>query len=162
MRATTWGLEAGGFTGLVAAATTQVALQSDYEVSLGLTQLARYTITRMVGAIYFRADAVPASDIVQEAAFGIGVFNENLPAASFPNPRNENANWMWNLTYRWVPWTVEASAGVFRQLLNVIPFDIKTQRILRGTESQLQLVVSNIIGEDLDVEIRVRNLWRVP
>jgi len=162
MRATTWGLEAGGFTGLATGVIAANDLLQDYRVELGVNHLARYTITRMIGSIYFRSEAVPSTDTVQEAAFGIAIFDENLTDTNHPNPRTDNAHWMWQQTVRWVPWTVEASAGVFRQLLQVLHFDIKTQRVLRGTEHRLELVTANIGPEDLAAEIRVRTLLRVP
>ncbi len=162
MRATTWALGAEGFSALAAGATSALQLLLDYQVTVGVTHLARYTVTRIVGSVYFRADAVPASDVVQESAFGIGVFDVNLPGTSHPNPRNENAQWMWQKTVRWVPWTIEASAGVFRQLIMEIPFEIATQRIVRGTETRLMFVTSNVIGEALSADVRTRTLLRLP
>ena len=161
-RPTTWALEAGGFTGFAGPAVTTVDLTADYRTVMGISHLARYTVTRMIGTISFRADDVPAGDTVQEAAFGIGVFDQNLTSGAHPNPRTENKNWMWQQTVRWIPWTVEASAGVFRQLLQNVYFDIRTQRILPGTESRLRLVVANVVGEDLSADIRLRTLLRLP
>jgi len=162
MRATTWGLEADAVTALAAAASTTIDLTADYRTELGVNHLSRYTITRVIGSIFFRADDVPAGDIVQEVSFGIGTFDENTPQASHPNPRTDNSRWMWQRTVRWVPWTVEASAGVFRQLINEVQFDIRTQRIIRGTETNFELVIANITGEDISADVRCRTLYRVP
>ncbi len=162
MRPTTWGLENGGFSALAAGSITVIDLGADLRTILGVNHLQRYTITHMIGTIFFRADAVPSSDVVQEIAFGIAVFPDSMPGANHPTPRSDNYDWMWQETLRWVPWTVEASAGVFRQLMNSVPFETKTQRVMKGMESRLELVVHNVTGEAKSADIHLRNLWRLP
>ena len=162
MRTVSWGLEAAGISGQTTATTDAFDLLQDLRTELGTNHLMRYTITRMIGDIYFRADTIPTLDNVQEVSFGIGIFNENLTDVNHPNPRTENANWMWQKTILWVPWTVESSAGVFRQLQQVVSFDIRTQRILRGTEDRLELVIANTGSEDVSSNWRLRTLVRHP
>ncbi len=162
MRATTWALEANGTSSLAAATKTRFDLLADYRTELGVNHLARYTVTHIIGQVYFRANDVPSTDSAQELALGVIVGDENIPGGSDPSPRTDNANWMWQHTILWVPWTIESSAGVFRQLTQSIAFNIRTQRILRGTESVLRLVVHNVGGEALSVDVRSRTLLRVP
>jgi len=161
-RRTQWFVEAGGLAALATGVTDLMDLLADARVTVGINTFSGHTVTRMIGDIFFRADDVPATDIVQEVAFGIAVFNSNMRAQDHPNPRNENTNWMWQKTVRWVPWTIEASAGVFRQLIQVISFDIRTQRILKATEDRLEMVVSNVGAEAVTVDVRVRSLLRAP
>ncbi len=161
-RKTVWYVEAGGEAAQASGATDLADLLADARVTVGILTFRGHTVTRIIGDIYFRADAVPSGDNPQEVAFGIAVFNSNFPAGNHPNPRNENTDWMWQRTIRWVPWTVEASAGVFRQLMQVVSFDIRTQRVLRATEDRLELVVSNIGGEAITWDVRCRTLLRSP
>jgi len=146
-RRTQWFTEADGQT-VGTGTTANFDLLADAEVAKGIN-FAGWTVTRVIGSIFLRSLVVPAADTIQEVAFGMGVFTQNLAASSHPNPRNENHNWMWWRVIRFVPWTVEASAGVFRQLMIELPFDTRTQRILKSTEDRLEMTISVIQSESV-------------
>ena len=163
MRRTLWGLAEEATTGLPTGNITALDLTQDLQARMGIVSMNGYTVTRIIGSIFYRSNDVPSLDNVQQAAFGIGVFDSNLPLNTHPSPRTEDADWMWQYTPLWVPWTIEASAGSFRILMNEIRFDIKTQRVLKaGTERRLRLVILNVGSEGIDVNLRCRTLLRAP
>ncbi len=163
MRQTMWGLSVDGETGVTTGQTRIIDLTEDFQARMGVVSMNGYTVTRIIGQVSYRSGAVPSLDNVQECAFGIGVFDANLPTANHPSPRSEDSDWMWQYTPLWVPWTVEASAGVFRILINEFQIDVKTQRKLKaGTKKRLRMVINNIGSESVDMNLRVRTLLRAP
>ena len=126
VRRVSWYSSTFGFSGLATGVTRRDDMLADAQTALGVASLDGYTITRIIGELTFRSGAVPGGDNVQEMGWGISIFDENLPAASLPSPITDNAPWMNVYAPLWVPWTVEASAGVFRQLMNVYRVDIRT------------------------------------
>ncbi len=164
MRTLTWGVGAEGIASVAGGGgNSSLDLLADYKATLGVSHLTRYTVTRIIGQVYWRALTLPSLDDIQQTAFGIRIQDENVGATSSPSPVGENANWMWQQVPLWVPWTVQiADGGAFRQLLQVLHFDIRTQRIFRGTESKLLLTINNLGGEAISVDVRTRTLVRIP
>ena len=162
MRRTMWALERDGRS-VNSGVTAAIDLTQDFQSRMGVVSMNGYTITRILGQLTYRSQNVPSGDNVQECSFGIGVFDANMAVTAHPNPGSEDADWMWQYTPLWVPWTIESSAGVFRILMNEIPIDVKTQRVLKaGTEKRLRFVISNVGSDPIDMNIRTRTLLRAP
>ena len=164
MRTTTWAVGSEGVASVAASGgNSQVDLLADYKGTLGVSHLTRYTVTRIIGQVSWRCVDLPSLDSVQQAAFGIRMQDENVGVTSSPSPFGENAFWMWQYVPLWVPWTVQiADSGSFRQLLQTMHFDIRTQRVFRGTESKLQFTMNNLGSEAISVDVRTRTLLRLP
>ena len=160
MRTLSWYLEAQGSSNVAASGNTVFDMLQDAKATVGVNAFNGATVTRIIGDIYWRANDVPSLDNVQEVSYGIGVFPDSMSVGNHPNPRSDNYDWMWQKTILWVPWTVESSAGNFRQLIQVVHFDVLTQRRLKGTEARLELDIHNSGGESLSADLRCRTLVR--
>lgn len=155
-RETEWfGLDRTTFQALAGLAQTNETLFS--ATLAGARFVKGTTITRMLIDIAIRADNVAQT---VQLAWGITTMNADARAAgAFPEADDPSDRAGWMVRGRLI--TIQASLSDASQWHRKT-LDIRSQRILRNEEEELQLILDNQSATDLNFSVYVRVLVKWP